>query len=84
MEASAPSWQPRALLSFRPSLRAVPHRNRLSLRCAVPAPQYRQPDNTQMIVLFFSSSCTLQNIIIRQASLTAVVDLYGAGGNTYS
>ena len=50
-------------------------------------PQYRQADPAhpaQMLVLFFSTGCTIQNMIIRHSSLTAIVDVYGLGGNTYS
>ena len=46
--------------------------------------QYRQADSTALFQVFYSTKCLIQNVIIRYASLTAVVDYYGQGGNTYS
>ena len=49
----------------------------------LPLAQYRGAASVPGITIFYSTTCTLYGVTIRQSPLTAVVDYYGYGGHTY-
>ena len=52
--------------------------------CALVLSQYRQSNSdATAIYVFYSTTCTISDVVIRQSALNAITDQWGGGGNTY-